>query len=148
MSDDPHAIPDHAEFRRLLHAGHGRVILFLGEHPSEPYHDSILDACLYHTAYDRQSEGTRGPYMLDLMHASGHFQVYRQYVLDALRTSISNYEIGARWKLTKITSVLLHAGSPEGDKEAEDILYEFVTEVLEQGGELAADGIVSLHGIS
>ncbi len=121
------------------------MILFLKEHPSEPYHDSILDACLHHPAYDRQSEGTRGAYMLDLMRASGHFQVYRQHVLDALRASVEaedpdEYDDD---HLCSIARWLAEAG----DQEARDALYTFVTAALENGEDKGAKYLITLDGI-
>lgn len=72
-------------------------------------------------------------------------ETYRRSILDALHASIEDEETDnyddehlcsiARWL------------AEDGDLEARDALYKFVTAVLEYGGETGADKIVALDGI-
>jgi hypothetical protein len=75
------------EFERVLGLGLGRAILFLRQHDATPYRDVILDACTHWTGYDQQVEGTRTPYLLDVLDATGELERYVEPILAAFRTT-------------------------------------------------------------
>jgi hypothetical protein len=145
LTNEPPTIADHAEFRRLLRAGHGRIITFLQTHASAPYHDIILETCLHNPAYDQQSEGTRGRYMIDLLRATHNLSTYRRTILDALHISVGNEDAdkGDDEHLCSIARWL----AEEGDQEAREVLYAFVTAKLQDGEYTGSDTLVALDGI-
>jgi len=74
---------DTAPFAHWLRVGLGRPILHLRDHDSRPYRETILDACLHDTVYDRQCEGSRAPYLFDVIAATGEPNYYRDRLLAA-----------------------------------------------------------------
>ncbi len=77
------------EFRRILAAGLGRAILYLRDHDDAPYRDVILYACTHGLQYDRQIEGARSWYLLELIECTDAQEWYHDQILVALeRTPI------------------------------------------------------------
>ncbi len=74
---------DTAPFAHWLRIGLGRPILHLRRNDSRPYRETILDACLHDTVYDRQCEGSRAPYLFDVIAATGEPAYYRDHLLAA-----------------------------------------------------------------
>jgi hypothetical protein len=74
---------DTTQFVHWLRIGLGRPIVYLRDHDSQPYRDTILNACLQDTVYDRQCEGSRAPYLFDVIAATGEPDYYRDRLLAA-----------------------------------------------------------------
>src|SRR5689334_12419237 len=86
-----------AEFRRLLHNGHGRAIQYAREHDVSGFRDLILDACLHCHAVDPICEGTRASYMYDLLELLPDRPWYVSAVLMSLPDSGDNWDAVQRF---------------------------------------------------
>ncbi len=71
-------------FRKAVHLGLGRAIRFAQEHDVRQFREIILDACLHCYAVDVQSEGTRAPFMLELVESTRERDFYCDAVLKGL----------------------------------------------------------------
>lgn len=130
---------DVAEFKRILDIGLGRAVIYLQNHDATPYRDAILNACLHNTAYDRQVEGTRAEYMLDVVRLTGETEYYREHVLNALSTH--EYE---DWDVQQqIMFATILAG--EGDERARQAVYDTV--VRHMNDELLGSVLINLDGM-
>lgn len=105
-------------FRRVLAAGLGRAILYLRDHDDTPYRDVILYACTHGLQYDRQSEGARSKYLLELIECTDAQQWYHDQILAALARTPADPELDAdqlfafAWQYAE-----------EGDVTAREALY-------------------------
>jgi hypothetical protein len=111
---------DTSEFKRVLDIGLGRTILFLDTNDSGPHRDAILYACLHNTSYDRQCEGSRSEYILDVIAHTNDFAFYRNEILDALgklSDEVDDYDAEQLYEL----AVELARRS---DKQARQVLYD------------------------
>jgi hypothetical protein len=89
---------DENEYRRLLHLGLGRAILYAKEHDVRHFRDVILDACLHCYAYDPQCEGTRADYMLELVGLMPDKEFFYGEVLKALPRSGDDWDAAQRFR--------------------------------------------------
>jgi len=108
---------DTAPFAHWLRLGFGRPILHLRDHASRPCRAIILDACLHDTVYDRQCEGSRAPYLIDVIAATGEPDYYRDRVLAASAPEMLDGDDGEQ------ILGLLGLFAAQGDAEARAQLY-------------------------
>lgn len=106
-----------APFAHWLRIGLGRPILHLRDHDSQPYRETILDACLHDTAYDRQCEGSRAAYLFDVIVATGEPDYYRDHLLAASAPEALDGDDGEQ------IIALLGLFAAQGDAEARAQLY-------------------------
>jgi hypothetical protein len=111
------AIESPEEFERVLGLGLGRAILFLREHDARPYRDIILRACTRWTGYDQQVEGTRTPYLMTVLDATGEIEWYVEPILASFRASTDRRD---QHQLIRLVSEL----AQDGYAEARTALYE------------------------
>ncbi|MDQ6908389.1 MAG: hypothetical protein M3176_16320, partial [Chloroflexota bacterium] len=106
------------EFRRVLAAGLGRAILHLRDHDDTPYRDVILSACTHGLQYDRQLEGARSKYLLELIECTDRQEWYHDQILAALERTPIDPDLDAdqlfafAWQYAE-----------EGDVAAREALY-------------------------
>ncbi len=108
---------DIAPFAHWLRIGLGRPILHLRDHASRPYSETILDACLHDTVYDRQCEGGRARYLFDVIAATGEPGYYRDRILAASAPEMLDGDDGEQ------ILGLLGLFATQGDAEARAQLY-------------------------
>src|SRR5437870_3493723 len=114
------------EFKRLLDIGLGRAILFLQNHDATPYRDAILNACLHNMALDRQFEGSRAAYMLDVIHLTGQQSFYRQQILSALNNlqpDADDHDVDQLLNFARLFAL-------QGDSEARDLIYTALNQTV------------------
>ncbi len=68
----------------MLKLGRGRAYLLVKDHYDPTFRDPILHACLHNLAFDRQSEGSRAAYMMDIIEVSGDFAFFLDATYHAL----------------------------------------------------------------
>ena len=89
--DFSHAPIDADTFLDKLAGGFGRVVLFLQENDAQPFREAILDSCLHHRAFDRQTESYRIDYLFDIMKATGEPEFYAVHIRRALAAEDEEY---------------------------------------------------------
>src|SRR5689334_10909177 len=115
--DDPApTIDSPEEFGRVLRLGLGRAVLFLLDRDPAPYRDIVRDACTRWTGDDQQVEGTRTNYLLDVLHATGEPERYRDPILAALQVTSDSHDLN---QLLGLVLALARAG----DDAARTSLY-------------------------
>jgi hypothetical protein len=107
---------DEKEFRRLLHLGLGRAILYAKDHDVEKFRDVILDACLHCYAYDPQSEGTRADYMLELVNLMPEKEFLCGEILKALAGSGDDWDAAQRFRFAACLAF-------DGNELAKQVMY-------------------------
>ncbi len=139
---------DTAPFAHWLRIGLGRPILHLRRNDSRPYRETILDACLHDTVYDRQCEGSRAPYLFDVIAATGEPDYYRDHLLAASAPETLDGDDGEQ------ILALLGLFAAQGDTEARAQLYRvFDTNIASERPDAATeivevDGVVGLLAIA
>lgn len=108
---------DENQFRRALHLGFGRTILYAKDNDVGKFRDVILDACLHCYAYDPQSEGTRADYMLELVGLTPEKDFYSGKVLKALPGSGDDWDAVQRFRFAACLAF-------EGNELAKRAMYE------------------------
>jgi len=108
---------DESEFRRLLHLGLGRAILYAREHDVRTFRSLIFDACINCYAIDPQSEGTRADFMLDLVNTLPDGDFYRDGVLNSLSNHGDDWHAKQRFRFAARLA-------EDGDKRAKRLMYE------------------------
>jgi len=83
------------KFRHILAAGLGRAILYLRDHDDMPYRDVILYACTHGSQFDRQSEGARSKYLLEVIECTDAQQWYHDQILAALERTLTDPDLDA-----------------------------------------------------
>ncbi len=129
------------EFEELLAKGLGRVVLYLRDHDSRPYHDSILHACLHNLAYDPQVEGDRATFMYDVVRCTKDQEFFRQRILQGLLEAHHDWDVRQLFHFTRLYA-------EQGDTEARDAMYEKFTRDSAEEHIEGGDEIVRLDGIS
>ena len=105
------------QFAHWLRIGLGRPIVHLRDHDSRPYRATLLDACLHDTVYDRQCEGSRAPYLFDVIAVTGEPNYYREHLLAARAPEALNGDDGEQ------ILGLLGQFAARGDSDARARLY-------------------------
>lgn len=72
------------QFRHALHSGLGRALLYARSQDVSTFHDILLDASLYCRTVDPQWEGTRAPFVLEILATLPDPAPYYDAVLRAL----------------------------------------------------------------
>jgi hypothetical protein len=108
---------DESEFRRSLHFGLGRAILYAREHDVRAFGPLILDACLNCYAIDPQCEGTRADFMLDLVNILPDREFYWDEVLNSLPNSGDDWHAKQRFRFASRLA-------DNGDQRAKRLMYE------------------------
>lgn len=73
-----------AEFRRKLHAGHGRAVTHLRDHGSAGLEEIVADACVRSRTFDRQCDDSRAFYLSLVLRHSGQTTLARDAVVARL----------------------------------------------------------------
>jgi len=135
------------QFAHWLRIGIGRPIVHLCERDSQLYRATILDACLHDTVYDRQCEGSRAPYLFDVITATGEPDYYLDHLLAASAPDALDGDDGAQ------VVAILGQFAARGDSEARTRLYSVfdanaATERPDGATEIVeVDGVVGLLAI-
>jgi hypothetical protein len=127
------------EFQHALQLGLGRAVLYARSHDTTPLRDIILEACLHCYAYDLQIEGTRAPYIYDLIAELRDRDFYCNAVLASLASANDDADGVQRFRLA---TFFAEDGFP-GAKEA---LYEHFQPWHTWGAHVVY-GFVDLDGI-
>ena len=106
-----------SEFREAVRSGLGRAILYARENDVSVFRDIILDACLHCYSADAQSEGTRAPYMLELVNLTPDRESYCGEVLKALHDSGDDWDAVQRFRFASYMAM-------DGDNRARRAMYE------------------------
>ena len=106
-----------AEFRRILHNGLGRALLYLRDHDAAPHREAILHARLHNTVFDRQVNGSNAEYIFEAIGLTGEATLYRDRLLEALRQPADEHH------LRQICD-LLRCFAQQGDRIARQALYD------------------------
>ena len=76
------------------------MVLFLRENDAAPFREAILDSCLHHRAFDRQTESYRTEYLFDIMQATGEPEFYAAHIRQALAEDNEGYSYGQLYELS------------------------------------------------
>jgi hypothetical protein len=125
---------DENEFRRLLHLGLGRAILYAKEHDVQTFRDVILDACLHCYAYDAQIEGTRADYMLELVSLIPNKEFFYDAVIKALPGAGDDRDTAQRFRFAaclafdgnELAKRAMYSNYEPGPRRGEGIGINFV----------------------
>ena len=129
---------DPTEFRRILHNGLGRAILYLRDHDATPHRETILYACLHDTVFDRLMNPSNADYIYEVLGLTGDVEFYRAALLDGLRKPDEDFYLGQICDLLKCFA-------QQGDVAARRALYEaFDRDAANDGARFA---IVALDGL-
>ena len=104
------------EFREAVWMGLGRAIVWAQNHDVREFRDVILDAWLNCRAIDPQFEGTRAPFMLELVNLLPDKSFYREELLRALPVCGDNWDGVQCFRLAYYLAI-------EGDEEARSAMY-------------------------
>lgn len=137
---------DVAEFERILRLGLGRAVLHLQNHDSTPYRDVILDACLHNKALDRQVEGSRAQYMLDVVQQTSEPRFYMEKVFEALLNLHASTEDFVDFDVHQLFDFAQILAS-QGDTRARQVIFEAFAKNLTPNDPPGADSIADLDGI-
>jgi hypothetical protein len=134
--------PINAEtFLEKLAGGFGRIVLFLQENDAQPFRAAILDSCLHHRAFDRQTESYRTDYLFDIIQATGEPEFYATHIRRALATEGEEYSYEQLYELAARLA-------RNGDKDARQVIYaRFGRQAISQNT-TGAEEIVSLDGMA
>jgi hypothetical protein len=139
--DFTHTPIDAETFLEKLAGGFGRVVLFLQENDAQPFRAAILDSCLHHRAFDRQTESYRIDYLFDIIKATGEPEFYTDHIRRALATEDEEYSYGQLYELAARLAL-------NGDEDARQIIYaRFARQAISQDT-TGAEEIVSLDGLA
>lgn len=105
------------EFREALWNGLGRPILYAHHHDVAPFQEAILDACLHCYAVDPQCEGTRAPFMYELVTLTPDRDFYSDEVLKALPGCGDDYDAVQRFRFASYMAM-------DGDDRAKRAMYD------------------------
>jgi hypothetical protein len=105
------------QFREAVWSGLGRAILYARNNDVGEFKDVILDACLHCYSVDPQTEGTRAPYMLELVNLTPDREFYRAEVLSALPNCGDDWGAVQRFRLASYLAM-------DGDDGARRVMYE------------------------
>jgi hypothetical protein len=129
------------QLQRVLAQGLGRGVRFLRDTDATPYRSIIAAACVHNTAYDPQVEGSRAPYMLDVIRATGAPAFYRARVLAALETVTEYRDACQLFDFARLFAL-------DGDAEARQMMYrKFARDDTEQRC-TGAEEIIELDGLA
>jgi hypothetical protein len=84
---------------------------------SSPFADVVLEACLQNKARDPQVEGSRAPYMLEIVRRTGDPSVYTDKVLDAISCEANSWDSLQRFQIARLVA-------QEGDPHARQAMSE------------------------
>jgi hypothetical protein len=133
---------DTINFARWLRIGLGRPILYLRDSASHLYRDTILDACLHDTVYDRQCEGSRAPYLFDVITATGEPDYYRDHLIAASAPEVLDGNDGEQ------LVAILGQFAKGGDSEARTWLYKVFDANVATERPDGATEIVEVDGVA
>ncbi|MDF7812294.1 hypothetical protein [Hymenobacter sp. YC55] len=105
-------------FRNVIQRGTGRAHLLIRDYPKVNFSHEILKAAVNNYAYDPQCEGSRGPYIVELINMCTQKEILTQRVLQKLLEQKEN-----TWGLDQlfdIARILAQAGN----MEARTIFYK------------------------
>ncbi len=118
-------------------------MLYLQEHSADPFRDVILNACLHNMALDRQVEGSRAAYMLDIIEQTGESKYYREQILSTLRQlppELEDYDIEQLFDFARLFAI-------QGNQEARQAIYNKFILNLSSEDFTGAATIIELDGI-
>lgn len=130
---------DESSFRRAVRQGLGRAILYARGNDVSEYREVILDALLNCYSVDVSSEGTRAPFMYDLVSLLPNREFYRQQVLGSLEGATDSSDGLQRFRIATYLAM-------DGDEEARTAAYRHFTPGRRYGVQTAL-GFVELDGM-
>jgi hypothetical protein len=137
---------DVAEFERILGIGLGRAVLYLQNHDSAPYRDVILDTCLHNKALDKQVEGSRAQYMIDVIQKTTEHQFYIDRVFETLlklrelSDDFIDYDVGQVFDFARLLA-------SQGNTHAREVVYEAFNKNVNLDDFTSAATIIELDGL-
>jgi hypothetical protein len=134
---------DVSEFQHAIKLGLGRAILHLQNHDAAPYRDVILQACLKNTIRDRQIEGDKATYMMDIINLTGEKDFYRHHILNAAKKIDKDTDSYDSEHLLD----LVQAFANDGDTEARQIIYNAFNNNLTTDDEWCAYRLIELDDV-
>ncbi|HYP13468.1 MAG TPA: hypothetical protein VEQ63_06070, partial [Bryobacteraceae bacterium] len=105
-----------SEFSDAIQFGLGRAILYARTHDVEPFRKIILDACLHCYSADPQSEGTRAPYMLELVKLTNNPEFFYEAILRSLENCGDDWDAVQRFRLASYMAM-------DGDEHSKRAMY-------------------------
>lgn len=106
------------------------------------YVDIILDACLHAKAHDRQIEGSRAEYMLDIVRRTGDPSFYKNRVVDALSAEADEWDALQRFQMATLLA-------QEGDQRARHAIeVAFERQIGSSMEDAFAEEFIRLDGIA
>jgi hypothetical protein len=113
------------KFEDSIKKGTGRAILVLKANPKVDFNDIIIDACVNNFAYDPQSEGSRAPYLYELIRLSAHRKRLERQVLAELSNFVAPL---CRYGLDQLFDLAAYQAS-NGNALAKEIIYSKLREI-------------------
>jgi hypothetical protein len=121
-----------SDFQEAMRSGLGRAIIYARDNDVRPFRDVILDACLHCYSADCQSEGTRAPFMFDLVNLTPEREFYHGEVLKSLHACGDDWDAVQRFRFASYLAM-------DGDDRARRAVYENFNPGPWMVGETGAD---------
>jgi hypothetical protein len=105
------------EFQRAVQNGLGRAILYARDHDVGEFREIILDACLHCYSADVQCEGTRAPFMYELVDLLPDREFYFSEILRSLPNCGDDWDAVQRFRFASDMGM-------DGNEDARRAMYE------------------------
>jgi hypothetical protein len=128
------------DFASYLYRGLGRTYRILQEQASAPYHEALLEACLYNPVYDPQAEGAHTDYLYGLVQLSDDPKLFERQILEAFADPDEEMHIEQLFGFA-----LIYAKA--GNQRARQLIYEQALDLLSIENVFGLNCIVELDGI-
>ena len=128
------------EFRRFLHAGHGRAVHYALANDVSKWRDVILDMSLHSRSIDPILEGTHAAYIYNFLEILPDAASYHQAIIDSLADTKDDLDARHRFTLARFLA-------EDGNTAARSAMYANYNPGP-QAGEAIAINFVALDGLS
>ncbi|MCS3801468.1 hypothetical protein [Niastella sp. OAS944] len=129
-------------FKSSIERGTGEAYLLMQKNPNLNFSAEIIKATLTPLSYDPQSEGSRGPYLWELIALSKQQDKIRTAILNGLANEQED-----TWALVQLFD-LAACFAKQGDKTARQAIYDrFFKKIIEGSGWCGYNSIVDLDGL-
>jgi hypothetical protein len=129
-------------FRSSIKRGTGEAYLLMQNNPAINFSAEIIKAILTPLSYDPQSEGSRAPYLWELILLSKHQDKIRTAVLHGLANEQED-----TWALVQLFDLARYYAK-QGDKTARQAIYDrFFKKIIEGSGWCGYTSIIELDGL-
>ena len=134
-------VDERGRFRAALRKGQGRALQAVRAAGRLIDEDAMLDACLHNCVYDPQVEGSRGPWLLEILDAAGVAGAFEAPILAAMASPESDWDAEQYCDFAE-------ALARRGSQAARSALYRLLeTAPFRKSPEIGDKQIVRLDGV-